>query len=154
MLAVFDIDGVVADVRHRLHYIEGARNWRGFFAAARGDTLLPEGARLVADLAEQHEIVWLSGRPEWLRDVTTAWLTRHGLPVDEMHLRPAGDFRPAVRYKLQVLRELTPRGIAAVIDDDEVVVDAAVRAGLPAAMADWMPPAAALRDAQERSGRT
>lgn len=154
MLAVFDIDGVVADVRHRLHHIEGRRDWRAFFAAAGGDALLAEGARLVADLQDQHEIVWLTGRPEWLRDVTTAWLTRHGLPADEVHLRPAGDFRPAVRYKLQVLRQLAARGIAAVIDDDDVVVDAARNAGFPAVLADWMPRSADLHAAQEEAGRT
>ena len=34
-LAVVDIDGVVADVRHRLHYIEGKpRQWDRFFSAA------------------------------------------------------------------------------------------------------------------------
>ena len=154
MLAVFDIDGVVADVRHRLHHIEGRRNWRAFFAAARDDPLLPEGARLVADLARQHEIVWVSGRPEWLRDVTTNWLAEHGLPAGELHLRPGGDFRPAAGYKLEVLRALAPRGIAAVIDDDEVVVDAAVEAGFAAVVADWMPSSAVLRTTRERIGRT
>lgn len=154
MLAVFDIDGVVADVRHRLHHIEGRRNWRAFFAAARADALLPEGARLVADLGQQHDIVWLTGRPEWLRDVTTTWLIKHGLPADELHLRPAGDFRPAVRYKLERLHEFAGRDVAAFIDDDEVVIDAAVQAGFPAVLADWMPRSAALRAAQERTGRT
>jgi hypothetical protein len=157
VLAVFDIDGVVADVRHRLHHIEGRRDWRAFFAAARGDTLLAEGARLAADLAQQHEIAWLSGRPEWLREVTTGWLSRHELPAGELHLRPAGDYRPAVRFKLQVLRELAPRGVAAFVDDDDIVVDAAARAGFPAVLADWMPRSAhsaTLRDAQERTGRT
>jgi hypothetical protein len=154
VLAIFDIDGVVADVRHRLHHIEGRRNWRAFFAAAGADALLIEGARLAADLAQQHEIAWLSGRPEWLRDVTTGWLSRHDLPPGELHLRPAGDFRPAVRYKLQVLRDLAPRGVAAFIDDDDIVVDAAARAGFPAVLADWMPRSGTLRDAQERTGRT
>ena len=51
VLAVFDIDGVVADVRHRLHHLERHRSWHAFFAAAADDPLLPEGARLVADLA-------------------------------------------------------------------------------------------------------
>ena len=77
MLAVFDIDGVVADVRHRLHHLDWPVSWRGFFAAAGRDPLLPEGASLVADLAGQHDIVWLTGRPEWLRDVTADWLARH-----------------------------------------------------------------------------
>lgn len=154
MLAVFDIDGVVADVRHRLHHLERRRSWTSFFEAAHDDPLLQQGAALVADLGREHEIVWLTGRPEWLRDTTEDWLAQHGLPDGEIHLRPYGDYRPAPRYKLGVLRELAPRGIVAVIDDDDEVVRAALAAGFPAVLADWVPRTAALRRAQDRDGRT
>jgi hypothetical protein len=154
VIAIFDIDGVVADVRHRLHHLERRRAWNSFFNAADRDALLPEGARLVEELAVEHEIVWLTGRPEWLRDVTADWLAKHDLPGVELHLRPAGDYRPAARYKLGVLRSLAPRGIAAVIDDDDEVIDAALAAGFPAVLADWVPRGRALRSAQDREGRT
>ncbi len=156
MLAVFDIDGVVADVRHRVHHLDAgdSRSWRRFFAAADRDGLLPEGAALVGDLGDRHDIVWLTGRPEWLRDTTQRWLARHGLPHDEVHLRPHGDYRPAPHYKLSVLRRLAPRGIAALVDDDDEVVSAARAAGYPAVLADWVPREAALRRAQDRDGRT
>ena len=153
VLAVFDVDGVVADVRHRLHHLH-RRRWHRFFAEADADPLLPEGERLVADLAREHEIVWLTGRPEWLREVTLDWFGRHGLPGDELHMRPDGDYRPARVYKLDVLRRLAPRGIAAVIDDDPEVIDAGMRAGLPAVLADWIPRDSDLRIAQEQDGRT
>lgn len=153
-LAVFDIDGVVADVRHRLHHLERRRAWNAFFDAAEKDPLLPEGATLVAELAQQHDIVWLTGRPEWLRDVTEDWLAEHGLPGTELYLRPNGDYRPAPQYKVAVLRRLAPRGIAAVIDDDDEVIQAALSAGFPAVLADWVPRNAALRRAQDRDGRT
>ena len=153
VLAVIDIDGVVADVRHRLHHVH-RHQWQRFFAAADADPLLTQGAALVADLAHQHEIVWLSGRPEWLRPVTVNWLAQHGLPGEEVHLRPDGDYRPARVFKLDVLGALAPRGIAALVDDDGEVIDAAVAAGYPAVLADWMPKDAELRDAQERLGRT
>lgn len=154
MLAVFDIDGVVADVRHRLHHLEWPVSWHGFFEDAWDDPLLAEGARLVEDLGRAHEIVWLTGRPEWLREVTETWLDRHGLPDAELHMRPVHDRRPARVYKLGVLRRLAPRGIAALIDDDPEVVDAVVSAGYPAVLADWVPRTDTLRDAQERLGRT
>ena len=153
MLAVFDVDGVVADVRHRLPHLR-RHNWSRFFAAADADPLLPEGSRLVADLARDHEVVWLTGRPEWLREVTVEWFTRNGLPTGELFMRPDGDYRPARVYKLAVLRRLQPRGVAAVIDDDPDVVDTAMRAGFPAVLADWVPRDADLRAAQERLGRT
>lgn len=153
MLAVFDIDGVVADVRHRLHHLH-RHNWHRFFAAADTDPLLAEGAALVADLAASHEIVWLTGRPEWLRPVTTSWLDRHDLPGAELHMRRDGDYRPARDYKLDVLGRLRSRGVAALVDDDPEVVTAAVESGYPAVLADWVPRDADLRDAQERLGRT
>jgi hypothetical protein len=153
VLAVIDIDGVVADVRHRLHHVH-RHQWQQFFAAADADPLLVEGASLVADLERGHDIVWLSGRPEWLRPVTVDWLTRHRLPADEVHLRPDGDYRPARVFKLAVLRAVAPRAIAAFVDDDVEVVDAALAAGYPAVLADWVPKDAGLREAQEHLGRT
>ncbi|MGI8677725.1 MAG: hypothetical protein ACR2LX_03375 [Jatrophihabitans sp.] len=154
MLAVFDVDGVVADVRHRLHHLEHGRSWNRFFEAAARDALLVEGARLVADLGCEHEIVWLTGRPEWLRDVTEDWFTAHDLPAAELHMRPAGDDRPAARYKLEILRGMEARGVAAFVDDDDEVVRAALAAGFPAVLADWVPRSPALRNAQDREGRT
>lgn len=153
-IAVLDIDGVVADVRHRLHHLEGRRSWTAFFESAHQDPLLPEGAALAAELGRRHEVLWLTGRPEWLRQTTADWLARHGLPDGELHLRPAGDYRPAPGYKLDVLHSLARRGIVAVVDDDEEVVQAAVAAGFPAVLADWVPRSSALRRAQDQDGRT
>ena len=154
MLAVFDIDGVVADVRHRLHHLEKWHAWDDFFDDAHADPLLAEGARLVADLSREHEIVWLTGRPEWLRNVTSTWLAVNGLPGDELHMRSWGDYRPARRYKLSVLRDLAPRGVAALVDDDDEVVQAALAEGFPAVLAEWVPRERVLRQAQDRDGRT
>lgn len=151
---MFDVDGVVADVRHRLHHLEPRRSWSAFFRAADEDLLLPEGARLVADLQARHEIVWLTGRPEWLRELTRDWFAEHGLPDTELHMRPEHDYRPARQYKLAVLHHLRHRDVAAFIDDDGEVIAAALAAGFPAALADWVPRDRSLRDAQERYGRT
>ena len=154
MLAVFDVDGVVADVRHRLHHLDYPRSWTAFFGGAGEDPLLLEGARLVADLGAKHEIVWLTGRPEWLRDVTEDWFAEHGLPSAELHMRGHHDHRPARLFKLSVVSKLAPRGIAAIIDDDPEVIDTLAKAGFPAVLADWVPRTDSLREAQERWGRT
>ncbi len=153
-VAVFDIDGVVADVRHRLHYIEGRhKDWVRFHESAVDDPALVEGIALVTDLGAQHEVAWLSGRPEWLRSVTDDWLAEHGLPHGEIHLRANGDRRPARLFKLGVLRRLSARSIAAFVDDDAEVVQSAIAAGYPAVLADWVPRASSLREAQDWLGR-
>jgi phosphoglycolate phosphatase-like HAD superfamily hydrolase len=160
-LAVFDVDGVVADVRHRLHHIARRRgdrrpkDWRRFFAAAGGDPALAAGVSLAREYARDHRLVWLTGRPEYLRPVTERWLARHDLPAAELLMRPAEDWRPAREYKASQLVRLAETGeVAVVVDDDPAVVSALTSAGWPVRLADWVPYAEALREAQERDGRT
>jgi hypothetical protein len=159
-LAIIDLDGVVADVRHRLHHLEGRRkNWPAFFAAARHDDVHPEGVAVVQTLARDHEIVYLTGRPEHLRADTVRWLGAHGLDDARVFMRAEGDRRPAAVVKVELLAELAAgRSIGVVVDDDPLVLEAMRRAGHPTFGADWerRPPDAdqTLRQAQEVEGRT
>lgn len=155
-IAVFDIDGVVADVGHRVRFVTGPRkNWRRFFELAATDSPLPTGLEWAMSAAAQHDLVWLTGRPEWLRPVTEAWLRDHGLPDRPLHMRPDGDYRPARAFKVEVLRLLGLReDVAVFVDDDLQVVQAAASAGFTASLADWAPRPLALDQAQERFGRS
>jgi phosphoglycolate phosphatase-like HAD superfamily hydrolase len=161
-LAVVDIDGVVADVRHRLRHVRRTpRDWDAFFAAAVHDPPHPEGVAVVERLADDHEVVFLTGRPEWLRADTRAWLARHGLDGHRLLMRPERDRRPAAQVKLRLLRELARgRTVAVVVDDDADVVAALAAAGYPTLHATWETDARsdgatrALRTAQEVEGRT
>lgn len=155
-LAVIDLDGVVADVRHRLHHLDGRRpRWGAFFAAAPDDPPLAEGVALVADLATRHRIVWLSGRPDGLRAVTVGWLRQNQLPAGRLELRPDGDYRPAAVFKLERLHALRRLGpIEAVVDDDPRVIEAARTAGFPAVLSTWVERGARLARAQDEQGRT
>jgi hypothetical protein len=155
-IAVIDIDGVVADVRHRLALLRRRPpRWDLFFDAAHADPLLTVGADVVAKLAESHRIVWLSGRPEHLRGLTEDWLDRHDLASGRLELRRSSDYRPARIMKLERIRALAREGtVAAVVDDDPDVISTLTEAGFPAVLADWVPHEKTLHRAQERDGRT
>ncbi|MBW6435082.1 hypothetical protein KZ829_15170 [Actinoplanes hulinensis] len=155
-LAVFDVDGVVADVRHRLrHVARRPKNWAAFFAAAGRDRPLAPGVDLVHEYAHDHDLVWLTGRPEHLRVVTERWFAEHGLPEGRLLMRPETDRRPARDYKSDRLRRLAAAAtIAVVVDDDPAVVTRLKRDGFPVRLADWVPYERSLREAQERLGRT
>ena len=155
-LAVVDIDGVLADVRHRLHHLERRpKDWRGFFAAAPQDPLLEVGRTTVQQLAEVCEVVYLSGRPEHCRPDTESWFARHALPSGELLLRPRGDSRPAKDVKVEVLRRLRRRApVSVVVDDDPAVLEAVRAAGFDVLPATWMGEAPVLHEAQENDGRT
>jgi hypothetical protein len=155
-LAVIDIDGVVADVRHRLHLIQGSsRRWDQFFSAAADDPPLPDGVALVRQLAADHDVVWLTGRPERNRRLTTTWLAAQGLPTEPLLMRPDRDFRPARLTKREERRTLRrSREIGVVVDDDPDVVEMLSAEGFPTRLADWLPHTATLHSAQESDGRT
>ncbi|WP_433210147.1 hypothetical protein ACQP00_46910 [Dactylosporangium sp. CS-047395] len=155
-LAVFDIDGVVADVRHRLKYLDRRpKDWGRFFAAADRDPVLDEGVALARSYAESHVLVWLTGRPEYLRDVTAAWLRAAELPADLLFMRPPTDRRPAREFKArQLARMARESAVEIVVDDDPEVVARLRGLGYPVRLADWVPHSSTLRKAQEQEGRT
>ena len=155
-MAVIDIDGVLADVGHRLHFLRRRpKDWNGFFSAARTDPPHPEGLALAAELASGHEIVLLTGRPERCRADTEAWLAEQGVEHELLVMRPSGDRRPAAEVKVGLLRVLARgREVALVVDDDARVVDAMEGAGYRAHLAEWGRPSESLRRAQEVEGRT
>jgi len=156
MLAVVDLDGVLADVRHRLHHVSAQpKDWGAFFAAAPDDPVLEEGRRVVEALAQVHEVVYLSGRPEMCRTATERWLVDHGLPQAPVLLRPFSDRRPARMIKVEALDRLAEgRSIAVLVDDDLLVLDAARAAGYDVLPATWMGDLPALHEAQEVDGET
>ncbi|MFB7918244.1 hypothetical protein [Streptomyces sp. NPDC056061] len=155
-LAVFDLDGTLADTGHRQHCLEGVRrDWSGFFAAAVDDPPLPEGVGLVLSSAGECEIRYLTGRPERCRRDTLAWLAEQGLPEGRLYMRRNGDRRPARHTKPDILKRLgREREVRMLVDDDELVCDAAERAGFAVVRARWAAVSSALADAQEREGRT
>jgi hypothetical protein len=154
--AVLDIDGVLADVRHRLHHLEQhPKEWPAFFAGAPQDPVLDEGVRLARELAEDSEIIYLTGRPERYRGPTADWLQRNELPAGQLLMRGDDDFRPGRVTKTEFLIELsTARPVRLLIDDDPTVIAAASKAGFSVLHADWMGQAPKLIEAQERDGRT
>lgn len=159
-LAVFDVDGVLADVRHRLHHLDHRpKRWEAFFRAAADDPPLAEGLALASEAARDCEVVYVTGRPERCRADTLAWFARHGLPEGALHMRADRDRSPAAVGKPHWLeRAARGRVIAFVVDDDPAVCDAYQAAGHRVLRATWMArsPAtdARLSSAQETEGRT
>lgn len=131
---VCDIDGVLADPEHRLHFIEGGKkDWDGFFAAAKDDEPRPveiEILRLFATspLAD-YGICLLTGRSDQIEEVTVEWLIRHNVPFDLLYMREEGDYRPDTQVKPELMmrflkdEEIMPSDVLVVFEDRRSVVD-------------------------------
>ena len=131
-LAVFDVDGVLADVRHRLRHVEQRpKNWDAFFDAAVDDPPLATGVALAQASAKDCEVVYVTGRPERCRADTLAWFVRHGLPEGTLSMRGARDRRPARIAKLELLRRLDDSNADPVLGElEEIIVDKANQLGI------------------------
>lgn len=80
---------------------------------------------LVQSFVRSHiKIILFSGRDESCRELTEHWLGGHGIPYDELYMRPAGDHRKDTIVK----REMYDKHIAGihevvfVLDDRDQVV--------------------------------
>ena len=124
MIAVFDIDGVLADASHREHHVSGKpKDWDAFFDAVGDDAVIEAGRTRLRDEAASHEVVLLSGRPERCRAETVAWLARNGMEAGTLLLRPDSDRRPAPVFKAGLIRSIGgPEEVVVVIDDDDRVL--------------------------------
>ena len=142
-MAIVDIDGTVADARHRLHLIADNAthdDWVAFFDAADMDPALEPGLEVVRELQTEHEIVWLTGRPERIRRLTERWLTQHDLPSRRLIMHPTDDVRPTAVVKLEQVRSIGAQfNIAVVMDDDPRVVQLLESDGYPTVLAGWAP---------------
>ena len=108
----------------------------------------------MATLARDHEVVFLTGRPQHLAAVTERWLDDHALGGHRLVMRPDGDRRPAAVLKVEVLARLAEgREVGVVVDtfhlwwDPELPAQIA-RAGVEGRIAafqvcDWVTPIAA-----------
>ncbi len=131
-IVIVDIDGTIADVRHRLHHIKGPKkkNWKAFFEAMDRDTPIRPVIERVRELARTSEIVIITGRPESYEARTLAWLARHDVPFSRLLMRRSGDHRQDFVAKEDLLHELPAGRVTLAIDDRAPVCEMYRRHGI------------------------
>lgn len=131
MHIVIDIDGTVADNKHRAHYLMkgNPKDWDSFLKPdlVLKDTPFP-GVREALERFQElkYEIIFVTGRDEKLRDTTMRWLYEHmGFDANEnnLYMRTVGNMMNAAAYKREQImaikrdRHIQGRGFL-FIDDD------------------------------------
>jgi phosphatidate phosphatase APP1 len=136
---VFDIDGTIADLSHRLHHIRDGmktkKNWDAFFAEVHKDAPIPHVIDLARALAKSAHVIYVSGRSDQCRTQTAQWLDLHKLPVGSLYMRKAGDHRQDNIVKGELLDKLIADGFRPIMafDDRDQVVKMWRERGIPCA---------------------
>ena len=148
---IFDIDGTLADLTHRLHFIrDGKKDWASFKHFCYADkpiTHMVDLARTLywaARAGESHQqyddprwaIVLMSGRNECQRAATHEWLQQVAcLPYNSLFMRADGDFRDDGIVKQELLQQVRTMGFDPIMafDDRSRVVNMWRANGVPCA---------------------
>ncbi len=130
---IVDIDGTIADLTHRLHWIKnphGVKDWKRFFAAAYKDKPKKQVIELIKFLAEHYHIIFLTGRPRLIEGITIRWLLNHFPSSKEsrkysMIMRLDGDIRPDHKIKKEIYKNQIQKKfeVIGVFEDRQRVVD-------------------------------
>lgn len=110
-----DIDGTVALKGDRDIY-DGSK--------AHLDTPNQPVVSIIRRLQADHRIIYMTGRSEEHRHVTTQWINKYRLHHDALHMRPIGDNRrdDIVKHELFNAHIRGKYNVAAVFDDRDQVV--------------------------------
>lgn len=108
MIVAVDIDGVLADCSHRLHYLK-EKNYDKFYSTEEmlNDKPIRSGLDLLYEL--QHcKIILITGRPYRTEEATRFWLKREFDPnfEPEMYMRKDRDYRPSDIVKAEIFQKL------------------------------------------------
>lgn len=131
-IIVCDIDGTMANIEHRLHYVrrEGKKDWKNFFKEMDKDVVNEWCQEIVRN--SKFPVVFCSGRPDDYKQVTKEWLTNVAKLDGGLMMRSRNDFRRDDIVKEQILdfEILTRYSVAYVLDDRKQVVDMWRKRGL------------------------
>lgn len=133
-LYIFDLDGTLANCRHRLPILSSGTDdrWDRFFAACLDDAPIKPVIQTLRLLLSDKADVWIwTGRSESVRNFTRFWLWTHaGLTVPEdggdfLKMRPIDDHTPDDQLKFSWLWAMKPKDrarLTAVFEDRDRVV--------------------------------
>lgn len=136
---IIDIDGTIANGDHRVQLAKEKR-WDEYFEACHLDEPIEHMWLLLQcldmDWRSDLQLIYVSGRPERIRQKTLDWMDKYGFPLgDGLYMRQDGDHRPDTIVKKEILNILRARGFEPVMafDDRNSVVKMWRDNGVPCA---------------------
>lgn len=134
---LFDVDGVLADCTHRLHYLKN-KDYDSFYSNEelekdiedKGWELLYYLTMPDTKLNVEHKFIIITGRPKKTMPATLMWLYSHNTQqlffkdIDAFYCRENDDYRPSRVVKKELVEKcIDDFGITVSFDDSIFFVD-------------------------------
>ena len=116
-----DIDGTIANNDHRQHFLEGKKDWDGFFSELINDEpIFPIINKVIEEHDAGKDIIFLTGRPERYRYSTTLWLKEYFNFELKILMRKNTDRRSKLITKKEIFEQnFNQEHIDCIIDNDK-----------------------------------
>ena len=126
-LYVFDLDGTLANIDHRLNLIKCERpDWPSFYRSCVSDSPKHWVISLLDMCKQRGEILILSGRSDEVEGYTRDWLQQHSIMYDYLAMRPAGNSQADHILKKKMMEDFLRDKdfeVQFIVDDRQRVVD-------------------------------
>lgn len=150
-IAFIDIDRVISNGDARFALAESVAitfpykskdYWDTYWHAAfnpenlRMDTLIPGADLQLARIMQNYDVIYLTSRPEHMREATRAWFKENGLPTtpDLLMKPPPFQFTKTYVWKVGTIHQMAYMYKAIdvlVIDDEQTILDELARLATP-----------------------
>lgn len=124
---VYDIDGTLADIEHRRHYVQrdnGKKDWDSFFEEMVYDKPRMGIVNMLdMDIENGYGVLLVSGRSDKYRKTTMKWLGCYNIEPFHVFMRKESDKRPDTNVKRDIYNKyLAGYNIVKVVDDRPSVI--------------------------------
>lgn len=123
---IFDIDGTLANIEHRRHWVTSKpKNWKAFNSLMHLDTPNESIINLARMFIGQIPVIVASGREDTYKEITHEWLHKHGIFYTHLLMRKSKDYRRDDIVKEEILEKILKMGYnpTLIFDDRNQVVD-------------------------------
>ena len=131
---IFDLDGTIANISHRVHYLKDYENpdgswnkkanWSKFHNSISEDIVVEPIKFMLNHLYSNFiDIIILTGRNDSVKKNTVKWLRDNEVSYDHLIMRPKNDHRSDTVFKLEQLKKLEKKfKIHFIVEDRNRVV--------------------------------
>ena len=106
---IVDLDGTICNNSERAKTLDvkSAISWKKFFEKCESDQPIEPILNWIQLLGEICNIDIITGRPDYVRKQTIAWLKTHNIRFDTLWMRKYSDTMKSSEYKAIKLKQLT-----------------------------------------------
>ncbi|MCP4914848.1 MAG: hypothetical protein GY909_17145 [Oligoflexia bacterium] len=138
---IVDIDGTLADVDHRVHFVQSEpKDWKNFNLNMIHDKLNHWCLEIIKKFhQDDYEIILLTGRTDDFRQETEKWMKDHQVPFHQLFMRAESDRREDSEVKKDIyLNQIAPTHKTLFVLEDRLSVVKMWRSiGVTCLQCDW-----------------